>query len=180
MLLVCSSAGPASLRYTPKPLTCASTTASGNPDWGHPLLEEEIRATNQGWGPGRRHRLRSRRSSQVRRRPESTAWIHKAAQSTRTPSHNIWSPAKGWRSDLAGSLLDRPRKSARKPVAQVGRVAASRTIRMRPAGPDPSTLSTSITMAAPVRSGSKLRSASGDSSKTRVRTASSVLTWPRP
>ncbi len=25
--------------------------APGNPDWGHPPLEEEVRATNHGWGP---------------------------------------------------------------------------------------------------------------------------------
>src|SRR5580698_9025027 len=24
----------------------------GNPDWGHPPLEDEVRATGQGWGPG--------------------------------------------------------------------------------------------------------------------------------
>jgi len=23
----------------------------GNPDWGHPPLEDEVRATDQGWGP---------------------------------------------------------------------------------------------------------------------------------
>jgi hypothetical protein len=25
--------------------------APGNPDWGHPPLEDEVRATEQGWGP---------------------------------------------------------------------------------------------------------------------------------
>jgi SAM-dependent methyltransferase len=25
--------------------------APGNPNWGHPPLEEEVRATNEGWGP---------------------------------------------------------------------------------------------------------------------------------
>ena len=25
--------------------------APGNPDWGHPPLEAEVRATEQGWGP---------------------------------------------------------------------------------------------------------------------------------
>ena len=25
--------------------------APGNPDWGHPPLEDEVRATEEGWGP---------------------------------------------------------------------------------------------------------------------------------
>lgn len=45
------------IRRTDEPEVYAATAdlherfAPGNPDWGHPPLEHEVRATGQGWGP---------------------------------------------------------------------------------------------------------------------------------